>query len=99
MKDLIISPKSCYVPAKGKKKDGFLACKTCYGPLNRKKAAYPFFGINNNWLFGTAPPVLTRLNEQELACISLVKNVAHIFSYFGGQGKKLRVGIVWFKLM
>ena len=41
-------------------------------------------------MYGTAPSVIEVLNEVELASISMVRNVVHIFSYFGGEAKLLK---------
>ena len=48
---------------------------------------YPFYDINNNWAFGASPPCIQCLTPFKLACISLVRNIAHMLTYFGGQGK------------
>ena len=75
--DMHISPKT--VCDSGS--DSFLLCKPCHSALQRHK--YPCYGICNGWLFGTPPPQLMVLKDVELSCMSLVRNMAHIWSSNG----------------
>ena len=84
LQNCIISPNSCY----DKKKKSFLVCKKCYNSLRKKR--YPILGIKNGYMIGTAPDVVNHLSPEEMSCISLVRNTAHIFTYMGGEATELK---------
>ena len=80
LRDCVISPNACY----DKKRKGFVVCKKCRSALNKQR--YPSFGIKNGYMIGNAPAIISALSEEELSCISLVRNTAHVFTYMGGGG-------------
>lgn len=80
----VISPNSCYCS----KKRGFLICKTCYTSLHKGK--YPKVGILNGYMIGNAPNIAQELSYEEMSCISLVRNAAHIFTYMGGEDTTIK---------
>ena len=80
----VLSPNSNYCP----QRRGFLVCNSCFSSLRKRK--YPFYGIRNGFMIGTAPDVVEALSDVELSCISLVRNTGHIISYMGGEDKMLR---------
>ena len=41
-------------------------------------------------MIGTAPDVVNHLSPEEMSCISLVRNTAHIFTYMGGEATELK---------
>ena len=84
MRDCVMSPKSCYCA----KRKGFIVCKKCYTALN--KSSYPHLGIKNGYMIGTAPDIVDALSPEEISCISLVRNTAHIFTYMGGEEKNMK---------
>lgn len=79
LENCVISPNSCYC----KKRKGFLVCKKCFASL--KNTNYPQFGIKNGYMIGTAPDMVKLLSYEEMSCISLVRNTAHVFTYMGGE--------------
>ena len=90
---MILSPRS-YGKVKGTKK--YLGCcKECYNFIMmalRPDTEYkgpPKFAICNGLMIGSAPQVLSKLNEVELAMISLAKSEKHIFSYSAGAHKEI----------
>ena len=90
---MILSPRS-YGKVKGTKK--YLGCcKECYNFIMmalRPDTEYkgpPKFAICNGLMIGSAPQVLSKLNEVEMAMISLAKSEKHIFSYSAGAHKEI----------
>ena len=79
LQECVLSPNSCYCH----KRNGFLVCKQCYNSLSHNN--YPEYGLKNGYMIGTAPDIFDILSDEELSCISLVRNTAHIFTYVGGQ--------------
>ena len=79
LEEYVMSPNSCYC----KKRKGFIVCKKCYASL--KNNNYPQLGIKNGFMIGRAPSIVNLLSDEEMSCISLVRNTAHIFTYMGGQ--------------
>ena len=79
LRDCVISPNACY----NKKRKGFVVCKKCRSAL--KQQCYPSLGIKNGYMIGKAPDLVSALSEEELSCISLVRNTAHVFTYMGGK--------------
>ena len=84
LQECVISPNTCY----DEKKKGFLVCKTCFTPLKHKR--YPALGIKNGYMIGSAPETFNLLSAEELSCISLVRNTAHVFTYMGGVATTIR---------
>ena len=82
--DCVISPNTCY----DEKKKGFLVCKKCYNSLKNKH--YPSLGIKNGYMIGNTPEIFDLLSAEELSCISLVRDTAHIFTYMGGGAATMR---------
>ena len=84
LQECVISPNTCY----DEKKKGFLVCKTCFTSL--KHTRYPALGIKNGYMIGSAPETFNLLSAEELSCISLVRNTAHVFTYMGGVATTIR---------
>ena len=84
LEECVISPNSCY----SKRRKGFLICKKCYDSLRKKR--YPQLGIKNGYMIGTAPDIVQLLSYEELSCISLVRNTAHVFTYMGGEDTTIK---------
>ena len=84
LNECVISPNTCY----DVKKKGFLVCRKCYNSLRQKR--YPPLGIKNGYMIGTAPDIVDLLSAEELSCISLVQNTAHIFTYMGGGATTMK---------
>ena len=84
LNDCVISPNTCY----DAKKKGFLVCRKCYNALRHKR--YPPLGIKNGYMIGTAPTIIDLLSAEELSCISLVWDTAHIFTYMGGGATTMK---------
>jgi len=79
LRECVLSPNSCYC----ERRKGFITCKKCFTSLKKNK--YPQMGIKNGLMIGTAPSLVNLLSDEEMSCISLVRNTAHIFTYMGGQ--------------
>ena len=84
LEDCVISPNACY----DRKRKGFLVCQKCLNSLIKKR--YPVLGIKNGFMIGTAPDIIKSLSDEELSCISLVRNTGHVFTYMGGQAATMR---------
>ena len=85
LQECVISPNACY----DKKRKGFLICKTCRTSLTITKR-YPSMGIKNGYMIGKAPAMLDMLSDEELSCISLVRDTAHVFTYTGGEATTIK---------
>ena len=84
LRECVLSPNSCYCD----RRNGFLVCKKCYNSLSHNN--YPEYGIKNGYMIGNAPPIFDILSDEELSCISLVRNTAHMFTYMGGQESTMK---------
>jgi hypothetical protein len=68
---------------------GYVTCYECHQCVTKEKPQNPPYSIAKGYIIGKAPPELTRLNEFELAVVSLVRNVANIFTFFAGCHKAI----------
>ena len=100
MKDLLLSPRASYLGlGRGKGSVcGYSACHQCIHALDRNKV--PTRCIANKNYFGTPPPVLTCLNDVELALLTPVKanTYGFTFSYSGGTQRCLKGVLSYFRV-
>jgi hypothetical protein len=78
MSSALLSPRSV------KTEEGYVTCYECHQCVSKEKPQTPPFSIAKGYVIGQAPLELTRLNEFELAVVSLVRNVANVFTFFAG---------------
>ena len=96
LRELLLSPRAAYIKRSDRRrKEGFSLCQICKSSL----LAYsmPPFAIANNFSFGNPPECLTELTEVELAYLTPVKTHGYIFGYTGGQHKKLKGSLSYYK--
>ena len=88
LKDVVLSPRACFIQCTGTDESGYLTCDSCIGYLDGGKL--PVFAIANHKTIGEAPICLTRLNPVELALIGKARTDKHVFQYFGGAHMSIK---------
>ena len=96
LKDCLLSPGSVFQHAKSDKKKErpkVFLCTTCAPSLQPSRLndfKLPMFAIANSMAIGVAPPVLTRLNEIEIALLSQARFRGHLFTHWGGCHRTMK---------
>jgi hypothetical protein len=89
MASMFLSPRGIFDESKG-----FNCCKSCYKNLGMTtkpcRIKLPPYAIANRVHIGDAPLELTRLNDVELALVSMVRMDKHVFTFYGGAHKLMR---------
>ena len=65
-------------------------CLECHSFINKENPKLPKFAIANGFIIGQAPSILYDLNSIERTLVSKVRNVAHVYTFFGGRHKSIR---------
>ena len=88
MLSMFLSPHGVFVADKG-----FNCCQACVKILNTSTQPYcvksPKYTIANGAIIGDAPVKLTRLNDVELALVSIARIDKHIFTFYGDAHKSM----------
>jgi hypothetical protein len=88
LKDLVLSPRACYIESANGDQSGYLTCDSCISSLEGGKL--PVFAIANYKTIGEAPLCLSRLNPVEIALIGKARTDKHVFQYFGGAHMSMK---------
>ena len=93
LNDLLLSRRT-YLTFNSNHEQCFGCCKSCHSYFHKYRTfqirEMPKYFIANGLAIGTAPKVLTDLNEVELAMISINRVDKHIFSFYGGSHRQIR---------